>query len=46
MLAKVETATVVGLTAIPVTVEVDVADGLPGISIVGLPAATVGEPKR
>ena len=28
MLAKVQTATVVGLTAVPVTVEVDVTDGL------------------
>ncbi len=27
MLAKVETATVVGVAAVPVTVEVDVADG-------------------
>ncbi len=45
MLAKVETATVVGVTAAPVTVEVDVADGLPGVTIVGLPDATVRESK-
>jgi len=46
MLAKVETAAVVGLTAVPVTVEVDVTDGLPGITLVGLPDATVRESKE
>ncbi len=46
MLAKVETATVVGLSAVPVTVEVDVTDGLPGVTIVGLPDATVRESKE
>ena len=46
MLAKVETATLVGLSAVPVTVEVDVADGLPGVMIVGLPDATVKESKE
>ena len=46
MLAKVETATVVGLTAVPVTAEVDVSDGLPGLTIVGLPDATVRESKE
>ncbi len=46
MLAKVETATVVGLSAVPVTVEVDVADGgLPAVTIVGLPDTTVRESK-
>ncbi|MBI3616168.1 MAG: YifB family Mg chelatase-like AAA ATPase [Candidatus Omnitrophica bacterium] len=46
MLAKVMTATVVGLSAVPVTVEVDVADGLPGVTIVGLPDPTVRESKE
>jgi magnesium chelatase family protein len=46
MLAKVQTAAVVGLTAVPVTVEVDVTDGLPGITLVGLPDATVRESKE
>src|SRR3989338_1162012 len=46
MLAKVQTAAVVGLTAVPVTAEVDVADGLPGIPLVGLPDATVRESKE
>ena len=46
MLATIQSATVVGLSAIPVTVEVDVADGLPGVTIVGLPDATVRESKE
>ncbi len=46
MLAKVSTAAVVGLTAFPVTVEVDVSDGLPGVTIVGLPDATVRESRE
>lgn len=45
MLAKVMSSTVVGLSAVPVTVEVDVTDGLPGVTIVGLPDATVRESK-
>ncbi len=46
MLAKVHSAAIVGLKAVPVTVEVDVADGLPGVTIVGLPDATVRESKE
>ncbi|MCM8794681.1 MAG: YifB family Mg chelatase-like AAA ATPase [Candidatus Omnitrophica bacterium] len=46
MLAKVHSAAIVGLSAVPVTVEVDVSDGLPNISIVGLPDATVKESKE
>ncbi|MBI3318369.1 MAG: YifB family Mg chelatase-like AAA ATPase [Candidatus Omnitrophica bacterium] len=46
MLAKVTTATVVGLSAVPVTVEVDVTDGLPGLTIVGLPDTVVKESKE
>ena len=43
MLAKVISSTVVGIEAIKVTVEVDVAGGLPGFSIVGLPDPAVRE---
>lgn len=43
MLAKVISSTVLGIEAIKVTVEVDVAGGLPGFSIVGLPDPTVRE---
>lgn len=47
MLAKVRTATVVALCAVPVTVEVDVAEGgLPGLTLVGLPDAAVRESKE
>ena len=46
MLAKVHTVAVVGLTAVPVTAEVDVSDGLPGLTIVGLPDTTVRESKE
>ncbi len=46
MLARVHSAAVVGLCAVPVTVEVDVSDGLPAVSIVGLPDATVKESKE
>jgi magnesium chelatase family protein len=45
MLATIQSAAVVGLSAVPVTVEVDVSDGLPNVSIVGLPDATVKESK-
>ena len=46
MLANVQTAAVVGLSAVPVTVEVDVSDGLPGVTIVGLPDAAVRESRE
>ena len=36
-------ATIVGVRAIPVTVEVVVSNGLPGFSIVGMPDAAVRE---
>jgi magnesium chelatase family protein len=45
MLAKVEAATVVGIQAFPVEVEVDVGRGLPQIIVVGLPDAAVKESK-
>ena len=43
MVNKVTTATVIGLNAYKVDVEVDVVNSLPGISIVGLPDAAVNE---
>ncbi len=47
MLAKVTSAAVVGLDAVPITVEVDVAaQGLPSFTIVGLPDKSVEESKE
>ena len=47
MLAKVTSAAVVGLDAVPITVEVDVAaQGLPSFTIVGLPDKAVEESKE
>src|SRR6185369_4823740 len=43
MLARVSSAAVVGIQAAPIDVEVDVASGLPGVNIVGLPDAGVKE---
>ena len=43
MLARVCSATVVGIEAAPIDVEVDFAIGLPGCHIVGLPDAGVKE---
>jgi magnesium chelatase family protein len=43
VLARVTSAVVVGIDAIPVSVEVDVSFGLPGLTMVGLPDATVRE---
>ena len=43
MLAKVYSSTVIGIEAKEVIVEVDVAGGLPGFSIVGLPDPAVRE---
>jgi magnesium chelatase family protein len=43
MLARVCAAAVVGIEAVPVSVEVDVSPGLPGVIMVGLPDATVRE---
>ncbi|MBN1824584.1 MAG: YifB family Mg chelatase-like AAA ATPase [Endomicrobiales bacterium] len=45
MLAKINSSAVVGVDAYPVTVEVDIAAGLPSFSIVGLPDAAVKESK-
>src|SRR5262245_6201890 len=43
MLAKVRTVSLWGVEIIPVTVEVDIGDGLPRISLVGLPDRTIRE---
>jgi magnesium chelatase family protein len=43
MLAQVRTVSLWGIDVIPVTVEVDVGDGLPKTVIVGLPDSTVRE---
>lgn len=46
MLAVLTSATVYGLDAIPVVVEIDLAHGLPGMTIVGLPDKAVEEAKE
>ena len=43
MIAKIFSACVIGIEAHEVTVETDIAGGLPGISIVGLPDAAIKE---
>ncbi len=45
MLAKVQSGVVIGIDAISVDVEVDMALGLPNVSIVGLPDGAVKESK-
>jgi magnesium chelatase family protein len=46
MLAKVWSASLMGIDAVKVGVEVDVAGGLPGIVVVGLPDTAVQESKE
>lgn len=46
MLARVWSASLVGIEAVKVGVEVDVAGGLPGIVIVGLPDAAIQEARE
>ncbi len=46
MLARVWSAALVGIDAVKVGVEVDVAGGLPGIVVVGLPDAAVQESRE
>lgn len=46
MLAAIPSATVVGIDAVPVTVEVDAAPGLPGWTMVGLPSGSVKEARE
>ncbi len=45
MLAKVYSATIAGIEAYPIEIEVDVTQGLPSFSIVGLPDQAVRESK-
>ncbi len=46
MVTKSITATTIGINAYKVEVEVDVANSLPGISIVGLPDSSVNEARE
>lgn len=46
MLAKIESAALIGLDAAPVTCEVDISSGLPSFLIVGLPDKAVEEAKE
>lgn len=46
MLASTNTMVINGIQAQPVTVEVDLQDGLPGFEIVGLPMASVKEARE
>jgi hypothetical protein len=43
MLARVWSASIVGIDALKVGVEIDVSGGLPGIVVVGLPDTAVQE---
>lgn len=43
VLARLFAAVTIGVDAVPVTVEVDVSPGLPGLTMVGLPDTTVRE---
>ena len=45
MLAKIHSLGIIGIDAYPVEIEVDVAAGLPSISIVGLPDSAIKESK-
>ena len=46
MLSKVHTYGICGLEAYPITIEVDVANGLPATIIVGLPDNAIKESKE
>lgn len=46
MLAAIRSATIIGIEASPVTVEVDGASGLPGWTMVGLPSGSVKEARE
>jgi magnesium chelatase family protein len=46
MLARVWSASVVGIDAVKVAVEVDVSGGLPGIALVGLPDTAIQESRE
>ena len=46
MLARVRSAALVGVDAVPVEVEVDVSPGLPSFMVVGLPDQAVSEARE
>ncbi|HDS11425.1 MAG TPA: hypothetical protein ENN77_00810, partial [Candidatus Wirthbacteria bacterium] len=46
MIAKVASCAVVGLDALPIGVEIDVANGLPAMIVVGLPDKAVQESRE
>lgn len=46
MLARCSSASIQGMDAHPVTVEVDLAPGLPGLQLVGLPDAAIQESRE
>ena len=46
MLARIRSATVIGIRALPVDVEVDLSSGLPTFATVGLPQAAVKESRE
>ncbi|MDX2084801.1 MAG: YifB family Mg chelatase-like AAA ATPase [Candidatus Melainabacteria bacterium] len=45
-ITRIHTGTLKGIDALPVTVEVDISTGIPGLHIVGLPDATVNEARE
>ena len=45
-LAQISTFTLLGLAGLPIEIEVDIADGLPGYTLLGLPDAALGESKE
>lgn len=46
MIAQLKTAAIVGIDAVPVDVEVDITNGLPAVTIVGLPDTAVQEARE
>ena len=46
MLAHVQSSAVLGIDAYRITVEVDVSNGVPMVSVVGLPDAAVNESRE
>jgi magnesium chelatase family protein len=46
MLARVWSASIVGIDAVKVGVEVDVSGGLPGIVVLGLPDSAIQESRE
>lgn len=46
MIAKVTSFGIIGITAYPIEIEVDVSDGLPVVTIVGLPDSAIRESKE